>query len=144
MDQPCCYESVQGQVNVRRWVHIQVDWRAITTVRVFLVPRGGLRIPADVKQILNVEPQTRFTYTSRTFLPTFSGGGGDPVKYGKPYNLLFQLSDFHGKTVVNLQKVYRKDWGNCRASGGKNNFAAARALALHAHPASGPSCSKPE
>ena len=70
--------------------------------------------------------------------------GGDPVKYGKPYNLLFQLSDFHGKTVVNLQKVYRKDWGNCRASGGKNNFAAARALALHAHPASGPSCSKPE
>ena len=63
------------------------------------------------------------------------------MKYGKPYNLLFQLSDFHGKTVVKLQKVYRKDWENCRARGGKNNFAAARALALHAHPAFGPSFS---
>ena len=83
MDQPCCYESVQGQVNVRRWVHIQVDWIAITTVRVFLVPRGGLRTPGDVKQILNVEPQTRFT-SPGLFFQLSPGGGGDPVKYGKP------------------------------------------------------------
>ena len=84
-------------------------------------------------------------YISRTFLPTFPGGGGGgaSVKYGKPYDLVFQLSDLHGKTVVKLQKVYRKDWESCHASGGKNNFAAARAPALHAHPAFGPSCSKP-
>ena len=75
MDQPCCYESVQGQVNVRRWVHIQVDWIAITTVRVFLVPRGGLRTPGDVKQILNVEPQKRFTFLGIFF--QLSPGGGE-------------------------------------------------------------------
>ena len=147
MDQPCCYQSVQGQVNLSRWVHIQVDWIAITTVRVFLVPRGELRTPGDLKQILNVAPQTRFTFPGLFFQLSPGGGGGGgrghPAKYGKPYNLLFQLSDLHGKTVVKLQKVYRKDWENCRARGGKNNFAAARTLALHAHPAFGPSCSKP-
>ena len=143
MDQPCCYQSVQDQVNLRRWVHIQVDWIVITTVRVFLVPRGGLRTPGDPKQILNVEPQTRFTFPGLFFQLSPGGGGGASVKYGKPYDLVFQLSDLHGKTVVKLQKVYRKDWESCHASGGKNNFAATRAPALHAHPAFGPSCSKP-
>ena len=44
--------------------------------------RGGLRTPVDVKQILNVEPQTRFTSPGLFF--QLSPGGGDPVKYGKP------------------------------------------------------------